>query len=121
MITWLFKRCVVRAHDFDFPDVALDDGLVEADGLDEEKFETFFDDDFLVQRSTSLLRRVRRVEDGDFAVAIFEIVENIVEALLTNLKLIQQIFNKELLKSIKQITGTVANFSIQVSQLCFGI
>jgi hypothetical protein len=88
-MTWFFEGRVIRTHDFDFPDVALDDGFVEADGLNEEELEALFDDDFFVQLSASLLRRVRRVENGDFAVVVLQVVEDVIKTFLTNLKIIK--------------------------------
>ena len=70
---------------FHFSDVALNDGLIEADGLDEEQLEAFFCDNFFVQFSSTFSGRVGRVENGHLAVLVLEVVEDVIEALLTNL------------------------------------
>ena len=80
---------MVPGH-FDFTYVALDDGLVEANGLDEEEFETFLDDDRFVQRSPALLRRVGRVEDGHLAILVLKILQNIIQTFLTDLPKINE-------------------------------
>ena len=77
---------VVGAGHLHLSDVALDDGLVEADRLDEEQLEAFLNDDGVVQRPAALLRRVGGVEDGDFAVLVLQVVQHVLQTLLADLR-----------------------------------
>ena len=85
LLTRFCKICIVRAHDLDFTDVALDDGLVEADRLDKEQLETFFNNNFFVQFSSTLFCRVCRIEHGDFTFLVLQVVENVIQTFLTDL------------------------------------
>ena len=88
-LTWRSESGVIRAHDLDLANVALDDGLVEADRLDEEELEALLADDLLPKFPAPLPRRVRRVEDGHFAVLVLQVVEDVVEAFLADLEIDQ--------------------------------
>ena len=59
---------------FHFSDVALNDGLIEADGLDEEELEALLHDDRLVQSSPTLFRRVRGVENSHLAILFYNFI-----------------------------------------------
>ena len=76
---------VVGAGHLHLSNVALDDGLVVTDRLDEEELEALLDDDGVVQRPAALLRRVGGVEDGHFAVLVLQVVQHVFQALLTDL------------------------------------
>ena len=78
---------VLIPSDFDLSNVAFNDGLVTTDGLNEEELESFFDDDRLVQRPPTLLRRVRRVEDRHLAVLVLQVVQHVLQSFLANLSI----------------------------------
>ena len=89
--TWRRESGVIGTHDLDLANVALDDGLVVADRLDEEQLEAFLADDLLVKFPAPLLRRVGCVEDGHFAFLVLQVVEDVVESFLADLEIEQDL------------------------------
>ncbi len=55
-------------------DVAVDDGVVEADGFHEEELEALLDDDGVVKRPPPFLRRVGGVENSHLAVLVLQVL-----------------------------------------------
>jgi hypothetical protein len=55
-------------------DVAVDDGVVEADGFHEEELEALLDDDRVVERPPPFLRRVGGVKNGHLAVLVLQVL-----------------------------------------------